>query len=147
MTRRGIAAVIGACAVAVVGLLVFLRAVGDVAEAICTNFYVSRTASPDGKRFAVLFERDCGATTDFSTQLSVLPASNPVPEGAGNVFGADSNGGRAPLLRGHVVEVRVTWVTSDSMIVRYDPRARILGRVPNVGPVRVVFEPLPTGGA
>ncbi len=36
---------------------------------------IRTTANPDNAYMAILFERDCGATTGFSTQISVLPVS------------------------------------------------------------------------
>ena len=30
-------------------------------------------ASPDGKKVAVVFHRDCGATVDFNTHVSLVP--------------------------------------------------------------------------
>jgi hypothetical protein len=39
--------------------------------------------SPDGRRDAVMFQRDCGATTGFSTQISILDTGGQ-PAGSGN---------------------------------------------------------------
>jgi len=38
----------------------------------CGNTIVEALPSPDGSHKAVVFVRNCGATTDFSTQMSVL---------------------------------------------------------------------------
>lgn len=62
----------------------------------CVNDMVGQVQSPDGQFKAVIFERDCGATTDFSTQVSIVPTSTPLPDTAGNVFVADGNHGAAP---------------------------------------------------
>ena len=39
-----------------------------------------------GKYTAVLFERDAGATTDFSYQISIINRNNSVGKNAGNIF-------------------------------------------------------------
>ena len=51
----------------------------------CGNTVVKTARTPDGQLDAVLFERGCGATNGFSTQISIVPAGE-LPEGAGNVF-------------------------------------------------------------
>lgn len=45
--------------------------------------------SPDHKFKAVIYERDCGATTNFSTQVSILRASQTLPRGNGNILDMD----------------------------------------------------------
>lgn len=52
----------------------------------CSNRVTERLVSPDGEWIAILFVRDCGATTGFSTQLTLTRADVDVPEGTGNVF-------------------------------------------------------------
>jgi hypothetical protein len=37
----------------------------------------SSIASPDGKRVIVIFEKQCGATVGFNTQVSIAPAGSP----------------------------------------------------------------------
>jgi hypothetical protein len=38
---------------------------------LCSDHVLSQRRSPDGVLVATLYERDCGATTDFNTILSV----------------------------------------------------------------------------
>jgi hypothetical protein len=61
---------------------------------LCRNEEQLRVKSPDGIAEAIIFQRDCGATTDFSTQVSVLPSGASLNENGGNVFvgGADKDG-------------------------------------------------------
>jgi hypothetical protein len=59
-----------------------LAGCGDVG---CGNEVSYRAPSPNGKVEAVVFNRNCGATTDFNTQLSIVPASQ-VPEGSGDIL-------------------------------------------------------------
>jgi hypothetical protein len=39
---------------------------------LCGNRVIETALAPDGKTKALVFERDCGATTDFSTHVSIL---------------------------------------------------------------------------
>src|SRR5262245_47820324 len=55
----------------------------------CANTIVEEASSPSGAKRAVLFERSCGATTGFSSQLSIVAANIELPDDGGNVFVAD----------------------------------------------------------
>ena len=53
---------------------------------MCANQIEVATVSPSGLSKAVVFTRDCGATTGFSTQISILPSSRALPGEGGNVL-------------------------------------------------------------
>jgi len=95
---------------------------------MCANEEVQRIASPDGKLEAVIFERDCGATTDFSTQVSVCVAGGALANDGGNVFIADGDHGRAlqAAWGGPAVEVR--WLDNASLNISYDSHARVFAQ-------------------
>ena len=105
----------------------------------CGINLVRRVPSADGQWEAILFERDCGATTDFGTHLSVLRAGAKLPNKPGNVFIADSDHGRAPLVEGNVIDVSIQWAGPDSLVVRYDPRARIFSQESKVQGISVHY--------
>ncbi|NUO64271.1 MAG: hypothetical protein HOQ11_17710 [Gemmatimonadaceae bacterium] len=90
----------------------------------CADRMLTESPSPDGSREAVIFERACGATTGFSTQVSVVDAGRH-PTGRGNVFIADTDHGLAPAGPGGGPEVRVRWLGPHTLEVRYHPRARV----------------------
>ena len=60
----------------------------------CGNQVQQTVTSPSGKLAAIAFSRDCGATTGFSTQVSVLPAGRSLPNEPGNTYVV---GGKTPL--------------------------------------------------
>ena len=107
---------------------------------------MGRVPSPDGRWEAVLFERDCGATTDFATHVSLLSAGAKLPNKAGNVFTADSDHGQAPLVAGNVISVSIKWAGRDSLEIRYDRRARVFSREPKVQGISIVYVAV-AGGA
>jgi hypothetical protein len=86
---------------------------------------VKEVHSSDGRHTAVLFERDCGATTGFSTQVSVFEDSIwPRATGGGNAFVADA-GHRdlAPTSWGGPwADMR--WLDESTLEIRYDARSR-----------------------
>lgn len=61
---------------------------------ICENEVSAAVRSPSGKLKAVVFNRGCGATVGFNTQVSVLSAESALPDDKGNVLIVD---GRVPL--------------------------------------------------
>jgi len=73
-------------AVGGVAVLVFFAvpSLGD-----CGNDNLVETVCPNGQLKAVTFRRDCGATTSYSTHVSILLASRKLPNEPGNVFTAD----------------------------------------------------------
>jgi hypothetical protein len=79
----------------------------------CVNTIQGRLASPDGRHQLVVFERDCGATTDYSTQVSVLGAGEALPDEPGNVY-----------IYTHRVPVRVGWISASETVVCYAPGFR-----------------------
>jgi hypothetical protein len=47
------------------------------ANVLCADRVFSEVPSPDGRVIATLFERDCGATTNFVTSVSLRASSKP----------------------------------------------------------------------
>lgn len=106
----------------------------------CGNQIISSLDAPGGGRSAVLFQRHCGATTGFSTQISVLPAGGQ-PGDSGNALRADA---------GHEATVRVgawggpwaemRWVSPRDLLIRYAAGARLFAREEQVGDVHIRYE-------
>ena len=107
---------------------------------LCRNYELQTIYSPDGDRKAVVFQRDCGATTGFSTQVSILRSSEKLPNKGGNTFIADTDHGRAPAGQGGGPEVRLRWVTEERVEVVYDKRARVFRAEETVDGVRIKYE-------
>jgi hypothetical protein len=66
------------------------------AGTMCGNREISSTPIPGTKYKVVVFERDCGATTGFSTQASIIKATAKLKNVNGNIFTADCDHGAAP---------------------------------------------------
>lgn len=104
----------------------------------CGNTVVERLASPDGRREAVLFERNCGATTGFSTQVSVLRNGRRLANERGNVFVASTNGGPYGAWGGPLV--RLTWDGVKVLRLHHASSATIHRAERLVDEVRVEYE-------
>lgn len=75
----------------------------------CENTIYQELASPNISRRAVVFERNCGATTGFSTQLSVLSANEELMNDSGNTYIVDGQPDFANL--------KLRWLAEDHLLV------------------------------
>ena len=104
-------------------------------QPLCGSVLIAEFPAPSKALKASLYVRDCGATTDFSTQVSILDTNEqalPVP---GNVLVIDSDHGKTPVGSRGGPEVRLTWASDSTLVASYDSRARVLhsaGRVRGV---------------
>lgn len=76
----------------------------------CGNEIIQSLPSPDDERIAYVFKRDCGATTDYSYQLTVLKADKQFQNESGNAFISDRS-------------FSVSWTGDRKLEVEYAPHA------------------------
>ena len=91
-----------------------------------------------GNRAAIVFERSCGATTGFSTHVSVVNEFGQLGKSAGNVFVADSDHGAVKEM---IVTVR--WIAPDQLVIRYPAHARVFKREAQANGTSVAYETAP----
>jgi hypothetical protein len=103
----------------------FLGGCGEM----CANEPVASVLSPSGANKAVVFTRDCGATTSWSTQVSILRGSEQLPNEAGNTLVVE---GKAP--------VQVTWTSESTVTLRGTSEAKRFKKEGAVNGVSVVYE-------
>lgn len=112
---------------------------GD-SKASCNNIPLTELPSPGAELKAVIFTRDCGATTAASTQVSILPISATLRAAdGGNLFIADTGHGAAPAGPGGGPQVQVEWVGRNRLRLRHDHRARVFKAEPMVAGVRIEY--------
>lgn len=104
---------------------------------LCGNTVLATVPSPDGTLQAIVFERDCGATTGFSTQVSIVKEGARLSNGPGNAFVADDDHGAASAARGRGPDVTAEWRGTDTLVVQYDGRARVFHAAPRVRGITV----------
>lgn len=107
----------------------------------CDNQVVSRKGAPGGRLSAVMFERSCGATTGFTTQISLLRPGE-VPAGKGEVFIADDNHGAAIAGRWGGPWAGTEWLGPDRLLIRHAGKARIFLRREEASGVRITYQAL-----
>lgn len=113
-------------ALAAIACAASLSACFDPAS-MCGNEVVARVPSPSAQVDAVVFHRDCGATTGFSTQVALVPAGH-VPTAAGDVL----------VLRDRVA-LDLHWATDQALVVSGIGSARVFYQSIVVGGVAVSY--------
>jgi hypothetical protein len=106
---------------------------------MCANTIVAEKSAPGSQHQAVLFERNCGATTDFSTQISVLPVGTD-PVDVGNVFIISGGPQRKAEWGGPWAEIE--WESPTGLLIRYDAGAEVSHRTIAMDDVTVAYEPV-----
>ena len=137
---------LGSFGLAAAGAVVY-ASVPHLASGTCGNEVIATHPSPDGRFNVLVFERDCGATTDFSTQVTLLHEGQNLRNESGNLFIVDTDHGRAaPGPRGGPwVDVR--WVGHDSLLIQFDSAARIFHQTPVIDGINVTYGRIRRPGA
>lgn len=87
----------------------------------------------------MLFSSDCGATTGFSVQVSIL-APGRIPRGAGNTFVADGDPGAALPGRWGGPWAEMRWTGPRQLQIAYASGARVFERKGQVAGVTVSYQ-------
>jgi hypothetical protein len=111
--------------VAGIGILLALSG----CDAGCGNEVASTIESAGGGHVAVIFNRNCGATTGFNTQLSVLAKGDAVPKEAGNTLIADGS-----------LALKVRWVSESELVIAGVQGAKIFKQEKLANGVAVSYE-------
>ena len=109
-------------------------------QGMCENKIIQSIESPDSIRKVVVFERDCGATTDFSTQISIIKNSEHLENKSGNIFSADSDNGNAEIDENGLIYIRVLWLDSLTLLIEYDSKARIFNNKSGYKDIRINYK-------
>lgn len=114
----------------------------STADDMCGNKILNTVALNEGRLKAVIFQRDCGATTGFSTQVSLIQTNESLPNKGGNVFVADTNHGSAPSGEGGGPEVKIEIISSDHIKILTHQNARIFKSEPTWKDIAISYEKL-----
>jgi hypothetical protein len=85
-------------------------------ENMCGVQLGAEALSPNQKLKAVIYQFDCGATSPFTTQVSILKPAEAIPYSAGNVFSA-YKGSQKGAWRGPFAEI--AWLSDTTLKVSY----------------------------
>jgi hypothetical protein len=90
---------------------------------LCGNEVLDRYRAPDNSVEVVVFERNCGATTPFSTQASIGEINDGTRNQSGTIFIATTDRGAAPAGKGGGPELRVRWLDNRTIELAHHKRA------------------------
>ncbi|CEG26278.1 hypothetical protein [Bacillus sp. B-jedd] len=93
---------------------------------LCGNDIIQKVPSPNGNKIAFIFQRDCGASTGSSYQLSLLDSDEELPNESGNAFVSDH-------------QFQVTWLTIDKLRVNYKKSSEIFEMDKRVGRTSIEY--------
>ncbi|MDY0281727.1 MAG: hypothetical protein RBR35_14340 [Salinivirgaceae bacterium] len=112
------------------------------AETMCANREISSTPIPGTKYKVVVFERDCGATSGFSTQASIIRSTAKLKNENGNIFTADCDHGAAPAGLGGGPELRVIVIGPNVIELAHHPRVRVFDAQTNYEGICIKYSSL-----
>jgi hypothetical protein len=121
-----------------VGFALLVALVAGCADT-CKNNPIATANSPAGEMRAVLFQRDCGSTTGYSSQVSLV-STRGTERGGGNVFIADTDHGAAIAAWWGGPWVELRWLSPKHLLIRYDARARVFTQNQTVSGVSIAYE-------
>ncbi len=106
---------------------------------ICNNRIADQVVSPDGTLQAVTFERDCGATTDYSTHISIVALGNS-PLSTGNALIVSGGTSRENW---HGVEATARWSGPNALDVTLAADSEIFFEQHSVEGVEITYRRMP----
>jgi hypothetical protein len=90
-------------------------------DSLCRNEILSEIESPNRNLKAVIFQRDCGATTDFSYHISLIKVDKSLPNKSGNILVLDDK--KIDLQKKSLL--KVDWINSTELQIKYPSTSRI----------------------
>ena len=135
--KPSLRAVLIVIAAAVIGFNVWMYYTWpDVPLLPCANTEVSRAASPDGRKDAVLFTRVCSGTKSVGSQVSILAGDAVLPNKSGNAL--VSNGGKVRAAWGGP-NITLSWSGPAALTIAHDPSAEIYKSEAEVDGVAITY--------
>ena len=107
---------------------------------VCGNQIQEELKQPGGSYRALLFERDCGATTRYSEQISFLQPYERLGHKSGNVFVMDDDQGKTSL------RVEMKWVSNRTLQIAYPGNARVFLKVSKYRDISILYTTLEAEG-
>lgn len=97
---------------------------------LCKNEIIAEYPSPDAAHKVVVFSRDCGATTGYSTHASILEKGQPLTNQGGNAFITEVAGKSS---------ISASWRSNASVVLLYHRTDRVFRMESEVHGVRVTY--------
>ncbi|MES2455773.1 MAG: hypothetical protein V4594_09545 [Bacteroidota bacterium] len=118
-------------------LLATLMCLVGCTSDLCSNQVIKEKINSSKNYKLIYFDRDCGATTGNSNQLSVIPIDEELDDNHGNIFISESNSGSNSEIDREIV---FEWLNDSSISVKYAKDLKIFKKENKVGPINIVYE-------
>lgn len=98
--------------------------------------------SPNGKLKVLIFSANCGAISDFSTQISIVDYNyNLKNDDVGNILSADSDHGKAKMDKERkVIDVTTKCLNNNLLEIEYPENARIFKSKNSKNGVEIIYK-------
>ena len=124
--KRTLIVIAGAVLILPIAAIIVIAALFPGLDAGCSNSLISEEIAPNGNLKAIVFERSCDATTNFSTQVSVVPARSKLTnDESGNTLVISAGKEPTPLGGRGGPDIAVTWSTPNKLLLSYHRSARV----------------------
>lgn len=120
--------IFGLIATLILGITGCIAILNHLDASMCETTVIDQVTSPNKTLKAVLFQRDCGATTGFNSQVVIVASNkdisqkNALPE---SFFIADTGRDSAPAGKGGGPEIRLNWQSETQLQIQHHEFARL----------------------
>nr|WP_294816489.1 hypothetical protein [uncultured Sphingomonas sp.] len=104
----------------------------------CANEIISRHTDPGSDLVAYVFKRDCGATTDYATNVAIGRRSEN-PADAAVIFTADADHGAALQEVGGAIWLRAAWTAPHTLSIAYAEKSRVFTKLGAANGARISY--------
>ncbi|MFC4687100.1 DUF5412 family protein [Epilithonimonas pallida] len=129
--------------IGIIGIIIFfIVAFNSFASDMCGTKLVESKVSPNGKLKILVFSVNCGAISDFSTQISIVDSDYILKnDDVGNIFSADSDHGKAKMNKDReIIELKTRWINNNSLEIEYTENARIFKNNDERNDVQIIYK-------
>ncbi len=123
-----------------ISLVILGLVLASCADDLCGNDLIYSVSNYNGSKEALVFVRNCGATTDYSIHVSILSLDDGIPRESGNTFIADSDHGKAPTAERNALQLKIEWTARETVTIIHSSDARVFKSETSVGDVSVVYQ-------
>jgi hypothetical protein len=119
----------------------FILTISIVFGDSCANQIVDIKISPDKNFQAVTFIRDCGATTGFSTQLSIIKATETFDKSdeKGNTLIMSDKIGDGLMDENGGAKIMANWTEDNKLVILYDSRTETAKRETEYKDIKIEY--------
>lgn len=106
---------------------------------MCENKLFDEKSNFQNNYKAILFVRNCGASTGFSKQLSIIEFDDKLNNDTGNIFISDNNHGNAKSDSfGPIIEIN--WIDNKTLKVSYSKNIRVFKKEFIFKNIKIIYE-------